>query len=74
MAKCVVLASRQAMLEDARAVMAAVVRNAWDKPTLVLAGELAASAAPAGSASKRFMPRSLTARTGNANSETRCCA
>jgi hypothetical protein len=42
MAKCAVLASRQAMLEDARAVMAAAVRNAWPEPTLILGGELAA--------------------------------
>lgn len=41
---CLVLASRQAMLEDARAVMAAVVRNSWAQPTLVLGGELAANA------------------------------
>lgn len=44
MAKCAVLVSRQAMLEDARAVMAAAVRNAWPEPTLVLGGELAAGA------------------------------
>ncbi|CAN7457364.1 hypothetical protein [Polaromonas sp. LjRoot131] len=54
MAKCVVLASRQAMLEDARAVMAAVVRNAWDQPTLVLAGELAAHAPTAGISAEAF--------------------
>jgi hypothetical protein len=41
---CLVLASRQAMLEDARAVMAAVVRNSWPQPTLILGGELAAHA------------------------------
>jgi hypothetical protein len=41
---CLVLASRQAMLEDARAVMSAVVRNSWPQPTLILAGELAANA------------------------------
>ncbi|EJL91673.1 hypothetical protein PMI15_00030, partial [Polaromonas sp. CF318] len=48
MAQCVVLVSRQAMLEDARAVMAAVARNAWHQPTLVLGGELAANTPSAG--------------------------
>jgi hypothetical protein len=48
MAKCVVLASRQAMLEDACAVMTAVVRNSWLQPTLILGGELAASAQSTG--------------------------
>lgn len=35
------------MLEDASAVMAAVARNAWPQPTLILGGELAANATSA---------------------------